>query len=84
MRIDRFLKVSRIIIRRTIAKEACEQERVKINGKIAKAGDRVEVGDIIEIQFGSGVFMAKVLELKDHVKKNEAGTLYEVIENEEN
>lgn len=84
MRIDRFLKVSRIIVRRTIAKEACEQERVKINGKISKPGDRVEIGDIIEIAFGSGTFKAEVLELKDHVKKNEAENLYKVIPDEEN
>ncbi|RVU54568.1 RNA-binding S4 domain-containing protein [Anaerosphaera multitolerans] len=79
MRVDKFLKVSRIIVRRTVAKEASEAGRVKINSKIAKPGDEVKVGDILEIDFGNRLFKAKILEVKDNVSKSEASSLYEVI-----
>lgn len=77
MRIDKFLKNSRIIKRRTIAKEACEQGRVKINNKLAKPGDIVKVEDIIELELGQGTVRVRVLRLSDHVGKNDADTLYE-------
>lgn len=80
IRIDKYLKSSRIIKRRTVAKEACEQGRVFINEKKAKPGDEVKVGDIIEINFGSGTFKAQVLILKDNAGKNEADSLYTRIE----
>ncbi len=79
MRLDKYLKNSRIIKRRTIAKEACEGGRVTINGKVAKAGTLVEIGDIIEIQFGDKVFKAEVTELAEHVSKNSAKEMYKVI-----
>ena len=80
MRIDKFLKNSRIIKRRQIAKEACENERVKINDKIAKAGSEVEKGDIIEITFGKSILKVKVLDLIEGAKKNTADSMYEVID----
>lgn len=60
MRLDKYLKNSRIIKRRTVAKEACEGGRVSINGKVAKAGTAVEIGDIIEIRFGDRIFKAEI------------------------
>ena len=79
MRVDKYLKNSRIIKRRTIAKEACEQGRVKINDKIAKPGDNLKVGDIIEIEFGTGAMKVEVLKLKEHVTKKDAEKLYETL-----
>lgn len=79
MRIDKFLKNSRIIKRRTVAKQACDQGRVLINDKVAKAGDNVEVGDIIEIAFGSGEMKVEVLDLIENPRKKDADTLYEII-----
>ena len=82
MRVDKFLKNSRIIKRRQVAKESCENERVKINDKIAKPGSEVEIGDIIEITFGKSVLKAKVLSLIEGAKKNNAESMYEVIDGE--
>lgn len=80
MRIDKFLKNSRIIKRRTVAKEACDSGRVKINDKIAKASDEIKESDIIEITFGNRVQKVKVLDVKEIVAKNDATSLYEIIE----
>lgn len=79
MRIDKFLKNSRIIKRRTVAKEACEQGRVLLNGKQAKPGDEVKVGDIIEINFGSGAVKAEILNVMDNVPKDKANELYKLL-----
>lgn len=79
MRLDKFLKVSRIIKRRTLSKEISEANRVKVNGKIAKAGTRLKVGDIIEIEFGRTILKVKVKELREHVLKNDSSMLYEII-----
>lgn len=79
MRIDKYLKVARLIKRRTVAKQACEQGKVSINGKIAKAGDDVKIGDKINIDFGSGGVDIEVLDIKDHVAKNMASELYKNI-----
>lgn len=76
MRIDKFLKVSRLIKRRTLASEACENGRVKINGKIAKPGSEVKVGDIVEIEFGSGTVKVKVNSVSEHASKEEAKEMY--------
>ncbi|HHV26529.1 RNA-binding S4 domain-containing protein [Anaerosalibacter bizertensis] len=76
MRVDKYLKNSRLIKRRTMAKEACEQGRVYINGKVAKPGDEVKVEDIIEIRLGTGSVKVKVLSTKDNVPKNQAQELY--------
>lgn len=79
MRIDKFLKNSRIIKRRTVAKEACEQGRVLINGKIAKPGALVDIGDIIEINFGTRTMKIEVLQLLEHVTKDNAHKMYRII-----
>lgn len=79
MRIDKFLKNSRIIKRRTLAKDACEQERVYINDKVAKPGSEVEIGDIILVKFGNGEIKVKVLNLQEHSNKEIAATMYEII-----
>jgi len=79
LRLDKFLKVSRIIKRRTIANEACDQGRVQINGKVVKASYDVKVGDMMEIAFGERRFKAEVLDVMEHVQKAEAADLYRVI-----
>jgi len=80
MRLDKFLKVSRIIKRRTVANEACSQGRVKLNGKLAKAGAEVKIGDIIEVQVGEKINRYEVLGLTEHAAKADAAGLYRVIE----
>ncbi len=80
MRIDKFLKNARIIKRRTIAKEACEQGRVSINGKQSKPGDEVKVGDIINITFGNDSMKIQVLDISDNVRKDNAIELYKKID----
>lgn len=80
MRIDKYLKNSRIIKRRTVAKEACENGRVSINGNIAKAGSEVEIGDEIEIVFGKSNLKVRVTSLIEGAKKNDASEMYEVID----
>lgn len=80
IRIDKYLKNSRIIKRRTIAKEACDQGRVFINDRQAKAGDKVSVGDIINIEFGNRSLKAKVLLLKEHAGRKQASNMYKIIE----
>ena len=79
MRIDKYLKNSRIIKRRTIAKEACERGRVYINEKQAKAGDDVKVGDKIQIEFGSEEMNIEVLETRENVRKEDAEKMYKRI-----
>lgn len=79
MRLDKFLKVSRIIKRRTVANEACDAGRVSVNGKIAKASQNVKVGDIIEIGFGTKNVKVEVLALLDTSKKEEAKELFRYI-----
>ena len=79
MRIDKFLKNSRIIKRRTVAKEACETGRVFVNAKEAKPGTEVKVGDIIEINFGNSTMKVEVMEISEHVPKNKAVELYKVL-----
>ena len=80
MRIDKFLKVSRIIKRRTVANEACDAGRVCRNGKVVKAGADVKVGDIIEIQFGNNVTKVEVLNLQESTKKEDAAGMYRAVE----
>ena len=79
MRIDKFLKVSRILKRRTVAQEACAEQKVVINGKPAKPSTKIKIGDEVEILYASGAFKFRVLNIKETVKKEEAATLYEVI-----
>jgi len=80
VRIDKFLKLSRIIKRRTLANEACEAGRVKINGKIAKPSSEVKPGDIIEISFGNKLTKVEVLSIAEHVTKAGAAELFRIIE----
>ena len=79
MRLDKYLKVSRLIKRRTVANEACDAGRVMVNGKPAKASVNVKVGDIIEIAFGTKTVKVKVLNIADTTKKEEAKDLFEYI-----
>ncbi len=80
MRLDKFLKVSRVIKRRTVANEACDAGRVVINGKIAKAGYEVKVNDIVEIKYGEKIIKFKVNTIEPTVKKAEAVEMVEFIE----
>ena len=80
MRLDKFLKVSRIIKRLTVANEACDAGRVIINGKAARASYDVKIGDVIEINFGSKPFKAQITEVKEVVKKDDASLLYKIID----
>lgn len=79
MRVDKFLKNSRLIKRRTIAKEACDQGRVSINNKQAKAGSEVEIGDIVHIEFGNSSISVKVIKLTEGTRKEDAQGMYEVV-----
>ena len=79
MRLDKFLKVSRIIKRRTIANEACDAGRVSLNGKAAKASAEVKIGDIIEIRFGSSTTKVEVLSLVESPKKEDAAGMYKSV-----
>lgn len=79
MRIDKFLKNSRLIKRRTIAKKACDDGNVFVNGKEAKPADDVVVGDKITIEFGDTTVKVEVLDVKSHVRKNQADQLYKYI-----
>lgn len=79
MRIDKFLKNARIIKRRTVAKEACDQGRVLVNGREAKPGTEVSVGDKIQIKFGNSDMNIEVVEILEHVPKEKAESLYKNI-----
>ena len=79
MRIDKYLKVSRLIKRRTVANEACDNERVSVNGKVVRASYDVKVGDIIEIRFGTREVKVRVLDVKEHALKEDAGSMYEEV-----
>ena len=80
MRLDKFLKVSRIIKRRTVANEACDSEHVEVNGKRAKASYDVKEGDVIAVTSGDRTLRFRVLDVKEHAAKADASSLYEVIE----
>jgi ribosomal 50S subunit-recycling heat shock protein len=79
MRLDKFLKVSRLIKRRTVANDACDCERISVNGKPAKASYNVKIGDKITVAFGSKTVTVRVLEIKETTKKTESVGMYEVI-----
>ncbi|MDD6023696.1 MAG: RNA-binding S4 domain-containing protein [Oscillospiraceae bacterium] len=76
MRLDKYLKVSRLIKRRTVANEACDGERVSVNGRVVKASYDVKVGDVIEIRFGQKTVKVEVLELSESTKKADAVAMY--------
>lgn len=79
MRLDKYLKISRLIKRRTVANEACDAEKVTVNGKIARASYDVKLGDIIEINIGVKPLKVRVLDVKEYTKKEDAAALYEVV-----
>ncbi len=79
MRIDKFLKVSRILKRRTLAQEACDKGKVCVNGKDVKPGHKIKVGDVVEINYIDGSVKFIIKEIKETVKKDEAPSLYEII-----
>ena len=80
MRLDKYLKVSRLIKRRTVAKEMVGAGRVKVNGKIAKPGNEISIGDELEIGFGQRLVRAKITEIKESVRADEASALYQILE----
>ena len=79
MRLDKYLKVSRIIKRRTVANEACDQGRVTVNGKVAKAAANVEVGDVIELALGGRTVKAEITSVAEHAVKADAATMYRLL-----
>ncbi|MFA7745293.1 RNA-binding S4 domain-containing protein [Salinicoccus roseus] len=79
MRLDKFLKVSRVIKRRTLAKEISDEGRVKVNDRVAKAGTDLSVGDIVEIEFGRKIVTLEVVQLEAHAKKEDADRMYRII-----
>ena len=80
MRLDKYLKVSRSIKRRTVAKEACDGGRVSINGRVAKAGAEVKEGDVMEIRFGNRVGRYEITDVREVVRKENAAEMYRVLE----
>ena len=79
MRLDKYLKVSRLIKRRTVANDACDTSRITVNDKVAKASYNVKIGDLITIAFGSKSVTVRVLEIKETTKKAESAGMYEVV-----
>ena len=79
MRLDKYLKVSRLIKRRTVANEVCDAKHVTVNGKIARASYDVMVGDVIEISMGQNVTRARVLNVAETVRKEDAAAMYEIL-----
>ncbi len=80
MRLDKFLKVSRVIKRRTVANEACDADHVKVNGRQAKASYEVKEGDVIEVSYGGRTLKLRVADVKEHAQKADAASMYEIIE----
>jgi len=80
MRLDKYLKVSRVIKRRTVANEACDAGRVTVNGKVARASYDVKVGDVVEIAFGTRTVKFEITEVSEVVRKDDAAALYRIIE----
>ncbi|CAM4235391.1 hypothetical protein AT575_00105 [Streptococcus penaeicida] len=79
MRLDKYLKVSRIIKRRPVAKEVADKGRIKVNGVLAKSSTDLKLNDVIDIRFGNKLLTVKVLEMKDSTKKEDALKMYEII-----
>ena len=80
MRLDKYLKLSLIIKRRTVANDALDADHVSVNGRVVKASYDVKVGDIIEVTFGQRTLKVRVSDVREHVGKNEASTMYETVE----
>ena len=79
MRLDKWLKVSRLIKRRTVANEACDGDKIMVNGRLAKASYNVKEGDVLELHFGQRVLKVEVLQVADNVGKADAGNMYKEI-----
>lgn len=79
MRLDKFLKVSRLIKRRPVAKDMCDAGKVDVNGRPAKAGTEVAVGDTLTIRFGEKVLNVRIVEIRETVRANEAASLYDIL-----
>ena len=84
MRLDKFLKISRLIKRRTVAKEVADKGRISINGKIAKSSNKVAINDVLTIVFGNKTLEVKVLALHESTKKEDAASMYEILSETEN
>lgn len=84
MRLDKFLKISRIIKRRQVAKEVADKGRIMINGKLAKSSSSVKLGDVLTIQFGNKTLEVKIRELHESTKKDDAAQMYEIISEKRN
>ena len=82
MRLDKYLKVSQLIKRRTLAKEAAQKERIKVNGKDAKPSTSIKVDDLIEISYANKKLVIKVLSINEYTSKKDASSMYEVVSNE--
>ncbi|MDD4238536.1 MAG: RNA-binding S4 domain-containing protein [Desulfotomaculaceae bacterium] len=80
MRLDKFLKVSRVIKRRTLANEVCDQGHVSVNGRVAKAGLEIKPGDILEVRFGQRILKLEIVDVRDNVPAKLAAELYKVLE----
>ena len=76
MRLDKYLKVSRLIKRRTVANEACDGERVSVNGKVAKASYEVKIGDVVEVRFGQRAVKVEIVAISEHAAKSDAPAMY--------
>ncbi len=79
MRLDKYLKVSRLIKRRTVANEACDNGRISVNGRVVKASYEVKVGDRIEIAMGARIVAVEVVQVADNVRKDDAGAMYKEV-----
>ena len=79
MRLDKYLKVSRVIKRRTVANDACDAGRVTVNGKVAKASADIKIGDVVEIKFGNTVTKFEILSINETVRKEDAGLMYRMM-----
>jgi ribosomal 50S subunit-recycling heat shock protein len=82
MRIDKYLKVSRLVKRRPLAKEILEKKRVSVNGKVVKPGYQVKLGDVIEIKYGNRIVEAKILKIVNSTKKSETQEMYQILKEE--
>ncbi|MBR6769325.1 MAG: RNA-binding S4 domain-containing protein [Clostridia bacterium] len=82
MRIDKYLKVSRLIKRRTVASDACDGEHISVNGKVVKPSYQVKIGDVIEIKFGQRTLTVRVTAITEHIGKAEASSMFEVLSQE--
>ncbi len=83
MRLDKYLKVSRLIKRRTVANEACDAGRVQVNGKVARASYEVKQGDLLELTLGARALKAEVISVNEYAKKEDASAMYRIIEGQE-